>query len=111
MDLHTAANVLRELGHPTRLSIYLELVRAGHDGLPVGELQKHLDIPASTLSHHLSALMSAGLISQERQSRTLFCRPCYSQLEQLMAFLTEECCAGGSDCSLTAAIPLKETPL
>jgi len=111
MDLHTAANALRELGHPTRLSIYRELVRAGHDGLPVGELQKHLEIPASTLSHHLSALMSAGLISQERQSRTLFCRPCYAQLEQLMAFLTEECCAGGSDCSLSAAMPLKGTPL
>ncbi|MCD7032356.1 metalloregulator ArsR/SmtB family transcription factor, partial [Escherichia coli] len=79
MDLNTAANALRELGHPTRLSIYRELVRAGHEGLPVGELQKHLEIPASTLSHHLSALISAGLISQERQSRTLFCRPCYAQ--------------------------------
>ncbi len=55
MDLNTAANALRELGHPTRLSIYRELVRAGHEGLPVGELQKHLEIPASTLSHHLSA--------------------------------------------------------
>ncbi|MDA4175031.1 helix-turn-helix domain-containing protein, partial [Escherichia coli] len=43
MDLNTAANALRELGHPTRLSIYRELVRAGHEGLPVGELQKHLE--------------------------------------------------------------------
>ncbi|EMH2077949.1 ArsR/SmtB family transcription factor, partial [Citrobacter freundii] len=59
MDLNTAANALRELGHPTRLSIYRELVRAGHEGLPVGELQKYLEIPASTLSHHLSALISA----------------------------------------------------
>ncbi|WP_431022942.1 HTH arsR-type domain-containing protein (plasmid) [Erwinia rhapontici] len=100
MDLNTAANALRELGHPTRLSVYRELVRAGHEGLPVGELQKHLGIPASTLSHHLSALMSAGLVSQERQSRTLVCRPCYAQLERLMAFLTEECCAG-SICSLS----------
>ena len=56
MDLNTAANALRELGHPTRLSIYRELVRAGHEGLPVGELQKHLEIPASTLSHHLSGV-------------------------------------------------------
>ena len=110
MDLNTAANALRELGHPTRLSIYRELVRAGHEGLPVGELQKHLEIPASTLSHHLSALISAGLISQERQSRTLFCRPCYAQLEQLMAFLTEECCAGRS-CSLSPAKTPEETPL
>ncbi|WP_175285059.1 ArsR/SmtB family transcription factor [Klebsiella pneumoniae] len=110
MDLNTAANALRELGHPTRLSIYRELVRAGHEGLPVGELQKHLEIPASTLSHHLSALISAGLISQERQSRTLFCRPCYAQLEKLMALLTEECCAGGS-CSLSPAKTPEEPPL
>lgn len=68
MDLNTAANALRELGHPTRLSIYRELVRAGHEGLPVGELQKHLEIPASTLSHHLSALISAGLISRTAES-------------------------------------------
>lgn len=110
MDLKTAANALRELGHPTRLSVYRELVRAGHDGLPVGVLQKRLGIPPSTLSHHISALMSAGLISQERQSRTLFCRPCYTQLEQLMAFLTEECCAGSS-CSLSPATTHKENSL
>ncbi len=67
MDLNTAANALRELGHPTRLSIYRELVRAGHEGLPVGELQKHLEIPASTLSHHLSALISAdGTVANSR---------------------------------------------
>lgn len=80
MDLNTAANALRELGHPTRLSIYRELVRAGHEGLPVGELQKHLEIPASTLSHHLSALISAGLISQERQSRTRSAGPAMRSL-------------------------------
>lgn len=103
MDLITAANALRELGHPTRLSVYRELVRAGHDGLPVGDIQKHLGIPASTLSHHISALVSAGLVSQQRQSRTLYCKPCYQQLEQLMNFLTEECCAGGR-CGLPPTI-------
>nr|WP_222938616.1 helix-turn-helix domain-containing protein [Duffyella gerundensis] len=99
------------MGHVTRLGIYRELVKAGPEGLPVGDIQKRLAIPASTLSHHLSALMSAGLISQERQSRTLFCRPCYAQLEQLMTFLTEECCAAGSCCSLSATITHKETLL
>lgn len=111
MDIKTAASALRELGHPTRLGVYRELVRAGHDGLPVGVLQKRLCIPASTLSHHISALMSAGLISQERQSRSLFCRPCYAQLERLMAFLTEECCAGTNDCRLSDGIFHKETPV
>ena len=109
MDVNTAATALRELGHPTRLTVYRELVRAGHGGLPVGDLQKRLGIPASTLSHHISSLMSAGLVSQERQSRTLFCRPCYAQLEQLMAFLTEECCAGSS-CSLSPVTTQENTP-
>ncbi|MEH8607920.1 helix-turn-helix domain-containing protein, partial [Klebsiella pneumoniae] len=73
MDLNTAANALRELGHPTRLSIYRELVRAGHEGLPVGELQKHLEIPASTLSHHLSALISAGRHCCKVSDEAAFC--------------------------------------
>ncbi|MCC9371116.1 ArsR/SmtB family transcription factor [Enterobacter hormaechei] len=61
MELSKAADTLKELGHPTRLSVYRELVKAGHEGLPVGELQKRLDIPASTLSHHLSSLISVSL--------------------------------------------------
>ena len=61
--------------------------------LPVGELQQHLAIPASTLSHHLSSLISVSLVRQERQGRTLFCHACYDNLAALIAFLTEECCA------------------
>lgn len=111
MDLNTAADALKELGHPTRLSIYKTLVKAGYQGLPVGDLQKTLDIPSSTLSHHLSALMSAGLIRQERQGRTLFCLPLYATLQSLMAFLTEECCANGEGCDMTSPIPAKSESL
>ncbi|AHW90495.1 HTH arsR-type domain-containing protein [Citrobacter cronae] len=98
MELSKAADTLKELGHPTRLSVYRELVKAGHKGLPVGELQKRLDIPASTLSHHLSSLISVSLVRQERQGRTLFCHARYENLEALIAFLTEECCSGTDDC-------------
>nr|QTX14254.1 Arsenical resistance operon repressor [Klebsiella pneumoniae] len=69
------------------------LVKAGRQGLPVGELQQHLAIPASTLSHHLSSLISVSLVRRERQGRTLFCHACYDNLAALIAFLTEECCA------------------
>ncbi|MGM1149104.1 ArsR/SmtB family transcription factor [Klebsiella quasipneumoniae] len=98
MELINAADTLKELGHPTRLRVYRELVKAGHEGLPVGELQKRLDIPASTLSHHLSSLISVSLVRQERQGRTLFCHARYENLEALIAFLTEECCSGTDDC-------------
>lgn len=97
MELESAAGVLKELGHVTRLSIYKTLVKAGHQGMPVGELQQQLAIPASTLSHHLSSLISVSLVRQERQGRTLFCHACYNNLGALIAFLTDECFSGGSD--------------
>ena len=96
MDIVKAADALKELGHPTRLGIFKELVKFGYTGLPVGELQKRLDIPASTLSHHLSALLSVGLIQQERQGRTLYCQPQYKQLSQIIGFLLDECCKGSA---------------
>ncbi|HHL2498333.1 TPA: ArsR/SmtB family transcription factor [Yersinia enterocolitica] len=98
MELSKAAETLKELGHPTRLSVYRELVKAGHEGLAVGELQKRLDIPASTLSHHLSSLISVSLVRQERQGRTLYCHARYENLEALITFLTEECCSGTNGC-------------
>lgn len=72
MELSKAADTLKELGHPTRLSVYRELVKAGHEGLPVGELQKRLDIPASTLSHHLSSLISVSLVRQNVRAERSF---------------------------------------
>ena len=94
MDIDTVATALKELGHPTRLGIYKELVKAGETGLPVGELQKRLDVPSSTLSHHLSALLSVGLVMQEREGRILNCTARYEVLQGIIDFLQEECCAG-----------------
>ena len=69
-------------------------VRAGPDGLAVGALQRHLGIPASTLSHHIQHLISGGLIKQERHSRTLICTAQYEHLHALVTMLTENCCEG-----------------
>ncbi|EMF0716283.1 helix-turn-helix transcriptional regulator [Citrobacter freundii] len=94
MELNVAATVLKELGHATRLGIYKRLIKAGPQGMIVGELQKQLEIPASTLSHHLSSLISVSLVRQERQGRTLYCHARYENLEALITFLTEACCSG-----------------
>lgn len=56
MDTDTAARLLSELGAPTRLAVVRLLVRAGPDGLVVGESQRLLEVPASTLSHHIAHL-------------------------------------------------------
>lgn len=94
MDLDTAAKCLAELGHPTRLAAFRLLVRAGEEGLLVGELQGRLDVPASTLAHHLVHLVSAGLVSQQRTGRICRCRPNFPQMKALIGFLTAQCCEG-----------------
>lgn len=94
MNLETVASALKELGHPTRLGVYKRLVKAGEGGLPVGELQKELYVPASTLSHHIAALVSVGLVKQTREGRVLYCTAQYEVLNQIIGFLMEECCAG-----------------
>ena len=96
MELNHAARCLDKLGNPVRLEVFRLLVRAGPEGLAVGEIQEHLEIPASTLSHHVSHLVNAGLVRQERDSRMLRCTPNFALMEELVAFLTEECCAGVS---------------
>jgi len=81
MDIEKIAKALKELGHPTRLAIYKEIVKAGHQGKPVGVIQEALSIPGSTLSHHISSLASAGLLEQRREGRTLYCSAVYEPLE------------------------------
>lgn len=92
MKIDKAAAQLAELGHVTRLEIYRILVKAGHGGLPVSAIQQRLSIPASTLSHHISRLVRVGLLSQTREGRVLRCNAQYKELNNLIAFLSEECC-------------------
>jgi ArsR family transcriptional regulator len=96
MKLENAAKQLEALGNPTRLAIYRDLVQAGHKGSPVGEIRKKLDIPASTLSHHITKLVHAGLITQERESRSLVCQVDYPNMDALMTFLVHNCCGEDS---------------
>ncbi len=92
MKNETAAKKLAELGHITRLSIFRYLVKVGDEGAPVGQIQEKLNIPGSTLSHHISRLVSVGLIRQVRESRTLHCIPQFEVLNELVEFLKSECC-------------------
>jgi len=92
MDIDTAALFMSQMGNVTRLKIIRLLVRAGDKGLAVGNIQKKLKIPGSTLSHHLSHLRHAGLIHQEREATVLRCCVQYDRIEELVDFLTEECC-------------------
>jgi len=97
MDIETVARRLAELGNSTRLRIVRLLVRAGGEGLAIGELQSRLGVPPSTLAFHLRGLVSAGLVAQERQGRVVRCRPEYAVIDATLAFVKEHCCAGFDD--------------
>ncbi|MBT8360574.1 MAG: helix-turn-helix transcriptional regulator [Desulfobacterales bacterium] len=93
MELDTAAKRCAELGNTTRLSIFRLLVKAGKHGLPVGAIQKHLNIPGSTLSHHIQRLVQVGLVHQRRDSRILHCEPQFDAIRELAEYLISECCS------------------
>jgi ArsR family transcriptional regulator len=93
LDRH--AEQLSALGHPARLSILRYVVQGDPEGTPAGEIQSKLDIPASTLSHHLDRLASAGLLKSRREGTFIYYRAEYSELKVLTDYLWEDCCKRG----------------
>jgi ArsR family transcriptional regulator, arsenate/arsenite/antimonite-responsive transcriptional repressor len=89
-----AADAFAGLANRTRLRLFRLLVRAGDQGLNVGDIQRLLDVPASTLSHHLAALATAGLVAQERQGREVISRADFDGVRRMVGYLTDECCKG-----------------
>jgi ArsR family transcriptional regulator len=89
-----AADGFAALGNRARLRLLRLLVRAGMKGLNVSDIGRILDMPASTLAHHLSTLVRAGLVVQERRGREVICKANYAVLKGAAAYLTEQCCAG-----------------
>jgi len=93
IPLEEAAQGFAAAGSEPRLEVLLTLVRAGYDGLSVGDIQERMAIPPSTLAHHLRFLAAAGLIVQEKQGRTVINRANFDHIEALAGFLLRECCA------------------
>ena len=92
---HTA-QALAALGHEARLDVFRLLVRAGEDGLIVGDIAAHTKLPLSTLSHHLRTLVTAGLVNQVRRGREVVNHADFAAVQSALTFLTAECCQGVS---------------
>lgn len=104
MDSPAAIAALGSLAQEHRLSIFRLLVQAGDDGMPAGAIAEALGVPNSSLSFHLAHLTRAGLIKQERRSRSLIYSADYARMNALVGFLTENCCAGaGASCAPESA--------
>ena len=94
MDNATTVTALSALSHDSRLSAFRHLVQAGRAGLAVGELRDKLGLPPATLTAHLNVLRGAGLVVDQREGRVIRVRANYERMNALLAFLTENCCAG-----------------
>jgi ArsR family transcriptional regulator, arsenate/arsenite/antimonite-responsive transcriptional repressor len=93
LDQH--AEQLSALGHPARLAILRFVVQGDPNGTPAGEIQDHVDLPASTLSHHLKRLSVAGMLRSRNEGTFVFYSADYDALKALTNYLWEDCCKRG----------------
>ena len=99
MNIKSAVLQLSSIAQEARLEIFRLLVQAGSGGLPAGNIGETLKIPASTLSFHLKELSHAGLINSRQESRYIYYSANYEAMNGLLAYLTENCCAGAKVCT------------
>ncbi len=105
MKKSTAIAALGALAQETRLDIFRLLVQRGPEGLPAGEIGTRLGQPSPTLSFHLNQLRFAGLVSSRRESRSIIYNANFRAMNDLLAYLTENCCGGRAELCSPAAAP------
>lgn len=91
-----AIRSLSALAHEARLRVFRALVVAGPEGLTPGAMAEQLGIAPNALSFHLKELSHAQLVSQERQGRNVLYRAAFGAMNDLLAYLTENCCQGAA---------------
>ena len=94
MDSKLVVRALGALAHESRLAIFRALVVAGPEGLPAGEIAEQLGLSPSSLSFHLKDLSHAGLVTGRQEGRFIYYTANFDAMSGLIAFLTENCCAG-----------------
>jgi DNA-binding transcriptional ArsR family regulator len=94
MEPAAAIDAFAALAQTTRLDAFRLLMRHEPHGLPAGEVARLLEVPANTMSTHFAVLQRAGLISAERQSRSIIYRAELDRVREIAAFLVNDCCGG-----------------
>jgi ArsR family transcriptional regulator, arsenate/arsenite/antimonite-responsive transcriptional repressor len=99
MEENDVVRSLAALAQPVRLQVFRALVVRGATGLTPGAMAEGLGIPANTLSFHLKELAHSGLVTQERSSRNIIYRAAVDHMNDLLGYLTQNCCQG-ADCAI-----------
>ena len=87
---------LSALAQETRLDIFRLLIQAGLPGMPAGQISEKLGLPSATLSFHLNQLKHAHLVKFRREGRSLIYTAEFPVMNDLLAYLTENCCQGNA---------------
>ena len=109
MEIKNASESLAALAHETRLAIFRLLVQVGPEGINAGLICEKLELAPATLSFHLAHLSRVGLIRGRQEGRFIFYVADYAEMDELLAYLTDNCCQG-KQClpkATAAATPLK----
>ena len=94
LPVEVAASAFAALGSEQRLGVLRTLVRAGPQGLSMGELGQRTGVSGSTLTHHLKILAGAGLVTQEKRGRSIIVGAAdMTTMQALSDYLLLECCA------------------
>ncbi len=94
MESNIAIKRLSALAQPSRLAVFRLLVKAGPEGVAAGEIARLLGITSNTLSAQLNVLTNAGLISSQRDGRSIIYAANYDGMSELLVYLMEDCCQG-----------------
>jgi len=94
MEKTNAVSALAALAQDNRLDVFRLLVQAGPDGMPAGAVAYALDLAPNTLTFHFDRLRTAGLVTARRDGRSIIYAARFEVMNELVAFLTENCCGG-----------------
>lgn len=97
MKTKEASKIFEALSSDVRLDLFRLLVRSAPDGLVAGDIAKLLDIPSTNLSFHLKAIVQSGLADVEREGRFMRYKANIPLMLDIVAYLTEECCANNPE--------------
>lgn len=109
MESNQVIRALAALAQDSRLAIFRLLVQCGPEGMNAGRIAERVDVAPATLSFHLKELSSCGLLSSRQDGRFVIYSANFATMNDLLGFLTENCCGGNSCTSVTACAPAKNT--